>query len=505
MPDPDHGRRGPSRRQADSLKQNADAALAACPDVHTCLVVKRTGGNIGWQEGAISGITRPPRELPPSARRSPWMPRIRCSSCTRPVHRQAGQGVLHTTGGCYLLQAAMTFKYVFDYRAGRNLLVHRGRGLGYRPHLYRLRPAGERRHLSLIFEGVPTYPDAGAAGKWWINTRSTRLYRPTFAPHAVGNELVTRSSRASLRLLGTVGEPINPEAWNWYHRGVGTPAAPSSTPVRQTETGARMITPCPAPSREARPATVPFSGSTWRCSTRTVRGPGAGAGYPVVNLLALADPHRIRAITSYGRYLFQNYPGYYFTGEVDAAPLDYRPGERLLNVSGQYGNRHGGALVLHDNIARRGPHDIKGRASTPMSPHAGVEPSEELRAELIACASRKSARLPSPMSSSGRRGCRKRAPGKIMRRILRRSRRTSWTAWATPALADPTVVGLTWSTQPASIAHRLRQSRACRRHALFACCGMAHCAVTGIVPIEPLVARPRRGPGQPIHGFPGGS
>ena len=245
------------------LKANADKALASapmCTPVWSCDV---PAARLPGRRGATSGTTSTvDMRSTVNARRNPWMPKIRCSSSTPPALPANPKGVCTTTGG-YLLQAAMTYKYVFDYRDGDVFWCTADVGW-VTGHTYIVYGPLANGAISLMFEGVPTYPDAArfwqVIDKHQVNTFYTA---PTAirALHGMGNESGTRSSRASLRLLGTVGEPINPEAWEWYYKVVGDARCPIVDTWWQTETGAHMITPLPG-ATDLKPgsATLPFFG-----------------------------------------------------------------------------------------------------------------------------------------------------------------------------------------------------------------------------------------------------
>ncbi len=294
------------------LKANADKALASCPSVHTCLVVKRTGADIAWQEGRDiwyhDTVDHADSDCAPVTMdaEDPLFILYTSGSTGKP------KGVLHTTGG-YLLQAAMTFKYVFDYREGEVFWCTADVGW-VTGHTYILYGPLANGAISLMFEGIPTYPDAGRCweiiDKHQVNTFYTA---PTAirALHALGNDPVTRSSRASLRLLGTVGEPINPEAWEWYYNVVGDARCPIVDTWWQTETGGQMITPLPG-ATDLKPgsATLPFFGVELALLNEAgaeIEGPGAG--YLVIKiLLAQPDSHGVRRPPAYDRHLFQALP-----------------------------------------------------------------------------------------------------------------------------------------------------------------------------------------------------
>jgi acetyl-CoA synthetase len=439
------------------LKINADTALQACPNVRTCLVVQRTGGDIAWQEGRDiwyhEAIAKVSDDCPPESMdaEDPLFILYTSGSTGKP------KGVLHTTGG-YLLQSAMTFKYVFDYRDGEIYWCTADVGW-VTGHTYIVYGPLANGATSLIFEGVPTYPDAGrcweVVDKHQVNTFYTA---PTAirALHAVGDEPVTRSSRASLRLLGTVGEPINPEAWNWYYQVVGDSRCPIVDTWWQTETGAHMITPLPgATPLKPGSATLPFFGVDLALLNEDgSEVEGAGAGYLVVKS---SWPSQIRSV--YGDHqrmidtYFKNYPGYYFTGDGATRDEDgyYWITGRVDDVLNVSGHRMGtaeveSALVLHDKIAEAAvvgfPHDIKGQGIYAyVTPMQGVEPSEELRAELIALCVKEIGPIAKPDVIQWAPGLPKTRSGKIMRRILRKIAENELNSLGdTSTLADPTVV-----------------------------------------------------------------
>ncbi len=439
------------------LKVNADKALAACPNVHTCLVVRRTGADIAWKEGRDTwyheAIANAAAECAPESMdaEDPLFILYTSGSTGKP------KGVLHTTGG-YLLQAAMTFKYVFDYREGEIYWCTADVGW-VTGHTYIVYGPLANGAISLMFEGVPTYPDAGrfweVVDKHQVNTFYTA---PTAirALHAVGDEPVKRSSRSSLRLLGTVGEPINPEAWNWYYETVGDSRCPIVDTWWQTETGGHMITPLPgATPLKPGSATVPFFGVELALLNEDgseIQGPGAG--YLVIKA---SWPGQIRSV--YGDHqrmidtYFSNYPGYYFTGDGASRDKDgyYWITGRVDDVLNVSGHRMGtaeveSALVLHDKIAEAAvvgfPHDIKGQGIYAyVTPMQGVEPTQELREELIALCVQEIGPIAKPDIIQWAPGLPKTRSGKIMRRILRKIAENELGSLGdTSTLADPSVV-----------------------------------------------------------------
>ena len=439
------------------LKVNADKALQSCPNVHTCLVVERTGNDVNWVEGRdqwyhelMAGADADCAPEPMDSE-DPLFILYTSGSTGKP------KGVLHTTGG-YLLQAAMTFKYVFDYREGEVYWCTADVGW-VTGHTYIVYGPLANGAISLMFEGVPTHPDAGrcweVVDKHQVNTFYTA---PTAirALMAVGDEPVTRSSRSSLRLLGTVGEPINPEAWEWYHRVVGDERCPIIDTWWQTETGAHMITPLPgAVDLKPGSATFPFFGVELALLNEDgSEVEGAGSGYLVVKS---SWPSQIRSV--YGDHqrmidtYFSNYAGYYFTGDGATRDEDgyYWITGRVDDVLNVSGHRMGtaeveSALVLHDKIAEAAvvgfPHDIKGQGIYAyVTPMAGVEPDDDLRAELIQLCVKEIGPIAKPDIIQWAPGLPKTRSGKIMRRILRKIAENELDSLGdTSTLADPSVV-----------------------------------------------------------------
>ena len=440
-----------------SLKANADKALAACPNIHTCLVVKHTGGDIEWHQDRDiwyhDTVDSADSDCTPESMdaEDPLFILYTSGSTGKP------KGVLHTTGG-YLLQSAMSFKYVFDYREGDVFWCTADVGW-ITGHTYIIYGPLANGAISLMFEGVPTYPDAGRCweviDKHQVNTFYTA---PTAirALHAMGDEPVTRSSRASLRLLGTVGEPINPEAWEWYYNVIGDSRCPIVDTWWQTETGAHMITPLPgAMALKPGSASLPFFGVDLALLTEQgVEIEGPGAGYLVIKS---SWPGQIRSV--YGDHqrmidtYFKPYPGYYFTGDGASRDEDgyYRITGRVDDVLNVSGHRLGtaeieSALVLHALISEAAvvgyPHDIKGQGIYAyVTPMQGVEPSEKLRAELIASCAAEIGTIAKPDIIQWAPGLPKTRSGKIMRRILRKIAENELDNLGDiSTLADPSVV-----------------------------------------------------------------
>ncbi len=439
------------------LKVNADKALASCPNVHTCLVVERTSAKLDWVEGRdvwYHEITdTAERECAPESMdaEDPLFILYTSGSTGKP------KGVLHTTGG-YLLQAAMTFKYTFDYRQGEVYWCTADVGW-VTGHTYIVYGPLCNGAISVMFEGVPTYPDAGRCweivDKHQVNTFYTA---PTAirALQAAGDEPVKRSSRASLRLLGSVGEPINPEAWEWYYTVVGDSRCPIVDTWWQTETGAHMITPMPgATALKPGSASFPFFGVDLALLNEDGSEiEGAGAGYLVIKS---SWPAQIRSV--YGDHkrftetYFSHYDGYYFTGDGAKRDEDgyYWITGRVDDVLNVSGHRMGtaeveSALVLHKDIAEAAvvgyPHEIKGQGIycyvTPMN---GVDPSDELLKELVALCVKEIGPIAKPDIIQWAPALPKTRSGKIMRRILRKIAENELDSLGdTSTLADPSVV-----------------------------------------------------------------
>ncbi len=450
----DEGVRG---GRAIPLKSNTDQALAACPNVHTCLVVQRTGGNIDWQEGRdvwYHELTEPMSAdcaAEPMDAEDPLFILYTSGSTGKP------KGVLHTTGG-YLLSAAMTHKYVFDYHDGDIYWCTADVGW-VTGHTYIVYGPLANGAVTLMFEGVPTYPDASRCWQVVDKHKVEIFYTAPTALRALmaqGNDFVESTSRSSLRLLGTVGEPINPEAWEWYYQVVGESRCPIVDTWWQTETGCIMISPLPG-ATELKPgsATRPFFGvQPVLLDPEGVELEGVAEG----NLAIKASwPAQIRTV--YGDHqrlidtYFSTYPGYYFTGDGARRDEDgyYWITGRVDDVLNVSGHRMGTAevesvLVLHDAIAEAAvvgyPHDIKGQGIYAyVTPMVGVEPSDELIAELLALATREIGAIAKPDLIQWAPGLPKTRSGKIMRRILRKVAANELENLGdTSTLADPSVV-----------------------------------------------------------------
>ncbi|MNF53225.1 Acetyl-coenzyme A synthetase [compost metagenome] len=439
------------------LKQNVDKALKDCPNVSSVVVVERTQGEIAWVEGrdiwyheALHGASE---ECPPEwmDAEDPLFILYTSGSTGKP------KGVLHTTGG-YLLGAAMTHKYVFDYHEGDIYWCTADVGW-VTGHSYIVYGPLANAATSLMFEGVPNYPDAS---RFWqvIDKHQVNIFYT--APTAIralmreGEEPVKKASRSSLRLLGSVGEPINPEAWEWYYNVVGDQRCPIVDTWWQTETGSILITPLPgATALKPGSATRPFFGvqpALLDEKGKEIDGPGSG-----VLAIKASWPSQIRSIYGDHKRLvdtyFAAYPGYYFTGDGARRDEDgyYWITGRVDDVINVSGHRIGtaeveSALVLHDAVAEAAvvgyPHDLKGQGIYAfVTPMKGLEPSEELKKELLALVSKEIGSFAKPELIQWAPGLPKTRSGKIMRRILRKIACNELDNLGdTSTLADPSVV-----------------------------------------------------------------
>ena len=439
------------------LKENTDKALESCPRVHTCLVIQRTSGDIDWLEGrdvwyhdASNNVSS---ECHPEIMDSedPLFILYTSGSTGKP------KGVMHTTAG-YLLMSAMSHKYTFDYKEGDIYWCTADVGW-ITGHSYIVYGPLCNGGTTLMFEGVPTYPDAS---RFWQVIDKHKVNQFYTAPTAIralmgaGDSYVEKTSRESLKLLGTVGEPINPEAWEWYHRVVGDSRCPIVDTWWQTETGAHMLTPLPGVT-ELKPgsATHPFFGVQpilLDSEGSEIKGEGEG-----LLMIKASWPSQIRSV--YGDHqrcidtYFSPYPGYYFTGDGakrDADGYYWITGrvDDVLNVSG---HRMGtaeveSALVLHNKISEAAvvgcPHEIKGQGIYCfVTPMAGIDPDEQLRLELIALCVQEIGPIAKPDFIQWAPGLPKTRSGKIMRRILRKVAANELDNLGdTSTLADPSVV-----------------------------------------------------------------
>jgi len=440
-----------------ALKTNVDRAVSGCPNVSNVLVVKRTGAEISWNESLdvwlhdIIGEVNadcPPEQMDAE---DPLFILYTSGSTGKP------KGVLHTTGG-YLLQAAMTHKYVLDCRD--NEVYWCTADVGWiTGHTYILYCPLANCATSLMFEGVPNYP---TPGRHWevVDKHHVAIYytAPTVirALMAQGDSHVTNTTRQSLRVLGTVGEPINPEAWEWYHRVVGESRCPIVDTWWQTETGAHLISPLPG-AMDLKPgsASLPFFGvepAILDDKGKEIEGVGEGS-----LVMKSSWPSQIRGV--YGNHqrlletYFAPYPGYYFTGDGARRDEDgyYWITGRVDDVLNVSGHRMGTAeiessLVLHPAVAEAAvvgyPHNIKGQGIYAyVTLMLGFEPSEELRKELVSLCASEIGPIAKPDIIQWSPGLPKTRSGKIMRRILRKIAADEFDSLGDiSTLADPSVV-----------------------------------------------------------------
>jgi acetyl-CoA synthetase len=439
------------------LKMNVDLALTFCPDVTSVIVVKRTGHKVlmharrdTWYEDEAANAA-PTCAPEPMSAEDPLFILYTSGSTGKP------KGVLHTTGG-YLVYAAMTHQYVFDYREGDVYWCTADVGW-VTGHSYIVYGPLANGATTLMFEGVPNYPDAS---RFWqvIDKHQVNIFYT--APTAIralmreGEAPVEKTSRASLRLLGSVGEPINPEAWLWYHRVVGGGRCPIVDTWWQTETGGILISPLPgAIAQKPGSATLPFFGIVPELMDE--KGnliAGAGSGN-----LVIADswPGQMRTVFGdHQRFIdtyFRAYPGKYFTGDGCRRDEDgyYWITGRVDDVINVSGHRIGtaeveSALVGHSDVAESAvvgfPHDLKGQGIYAyVTLKIGVEPSEVLRRALVAEVRRAIGPTATPDVIQFAPGLPKTRSGKIMRRILRKIAENELEQLGdTSTLADPGVV-----------------------------------------------------------------
>jgi acetyl-CoA synthetase len=439
------------------LKTNCDKALLSCPDVHTVFVVKRTGGEVPFDERRDVWYHNAMAEASPACpaeemdAEDPLFILYTSGSTGKP------KGVLHTTGG-YLLHTAISHKYIFDYHDGDIYWCTADVGW-VTGHSYIIYGPLANGATTLMFEGVPTFP---TASRFWevVDKHGVNIFYT--APTAIralmreGEEPVRKTQRSSLRILGTVGEPINPEAWEWYYHVIGQGRCPIVDTWWQTETGGILITPLPGATRlKPGSTTRPFFGVQPVLvdnEGHLLEGESAGN-------LCITHPWPGQMRTVYGdhqRFIdtyFRTYPGMYFTGDGARRDKDgyYWITGRVDDVLNVSGHRLGtaeveSALVLHESVAEAAvvgfPHDIKGQGIYAyVTLLKGAEPSEELRKKLVDLVRSEIGPIATPDVIQWAPGLPKTRSGKIMRRILRKIAANELdTLGDTSTLADPTVV-----------------------------------------------------------------
>ena len=439
------------------LKVNTDEALKKCPDVKKVIVVRRTNGSVGWVEGRDVDYT-----LAAASASTTCVPEVMDAEDPLFILYTSGstnkpKGVLHTTGG-YLVYASLTHKYVFDYHDGDIYWCTADVGW-ITGHSYIVYGPLSNGATSLIFEGIPTYP---SPSRFWqvVDRHKVNIFYT--APTALralmrdGESHVKSTSRASLRLLGTVGEPINPEAWLWYHRVVGDERCPIVDTWWQTETGGILISPLPgAIATKPGSATLPFFG----IKPEIVDQSGVILEGACEGNLCIADswPGQMRTVyKDHARFVqtyFSTYAGKYFTGDGCRRDADgyYWITGRVDDVINVAGHRIGtaeveSALVGHLSVAEAAvvgyPHDIKGQGIYAyVTLKSGIDPTDALRQELGQWVRKEIGGIATPDVIQWAPGLPKTRSGKIMRRILRKIAEHSFDNLGdTSTLADPAVV-----------------------------------------------------------------
>ena len=439
------------------LKANVDDAIARCPGVSRVLVVRRTGGAVKMKDGRDiwyhDAIAAADPDCPPEpmSAEDPLFILYTSGSTGKP------KGVLHTTGG-YLVWASMTHDYVFDYRPGEVFWCAADVGW-VTGHTYVVYGALANGATTLMYEGVPNYPDFS---RFWqiVDKYSVDIFYG--APTALralmreGDDWVTRTSRKSLRLLGSVGEPINPEAWEWYYRVVGEGRCPIVDTWWQTETGGAMITPLPgATALKPGSAAQPMFG----VKPQIVDADGRVLDGATDGNLCITDswPGQMRTVWGDHERFFQTYfttyPGKYFTGDGCRRDEDgyYWITGRVDDVINVSGHRMGtaeieSALVAHAKVAEAAvvgyPHELKGQGIYAyVTLNANERESPEVRAELVKWVRQEIGPIATPDVIHFAPGLPKTRSGKIMRRILRKIAEGDVSSLGdTSTLADPSVV-----------------------------------------------------------------
>lgn len=441
------------------LKENADIALKNCKQGIKCFVVRHTGDDCHWDESRDIDLLEQMKTA--SAQCAPQTMSAEDPLFILYTSGSTGKpkGVVHTTGG-YLTHASLSHKYIFDYKEGDVYWCSADVGW-ITGHSYIVYGPLANGATTLMFEGIPTYPDAG---RFWAVCDKHKVNQFYTAPTALralmgqGNEWVTKYDLSSIRILGTVGEPINPEAWNWYHEVVGKSSVPIVDTWWQTETGAALLTPLPgATATKPGSATLPFFGVQ-----PVILEPNTGAELTQTaceGVLCIKDswPGQMRTVWGdhqrFKETYFQQYKGYYFSGDGCRRDEDgyYWITGRVDDVINVSGHRMGtaeveSALVAHKAVAEAAvvgmPHDIKGQGIyayvTLMS---DVQPSDSLLKELEAWVRQEIGPIAKPDYIQWAPGLPKTRSGKIMRRILRKiAENDTGSLGDTSTLADPSVV-----------------------------------------------------------------
>ncbi len=439
------------------LKANTDKALETCPGVKKVVVVKRTGGDVAWDDSRDvwyhDALADQPAECPPEEMNAedPLFILYTSGSTGKP------KGVLHTTGG-YMVYTSMTHQYVFDYHEDDVYWCTADVGW-VTGHSYIVYGPLANGATTLVFEGVPNYPDAA---RFWQVCDKHQVDIFYTAPTAIralmreGLAPVEKTKRTSLRLLGSVGEPINPEAWMWYYNCIGDERCPIVDTWWQTETGGILITPLPgATTLKPGSATLPFFG----VQPAIVDGEGNILDGATEGNLCIVDSWPGQMRTVYGDHkrfvetYFSTFPGKYFSGDGARRDADgyYWITGRVDDVINVSGHRMGtaeveSALVAHAKVAEAAvvgyPHEIKGQGIYAyVTLVAGASPSEELRKELVQWVRKDIGPIASPDLIQWAPGLPKTRSGKIMRRILRKIAENDYSNLGdTSTLAEPQVV-----------------------------------------------------------------